>query len=168
MTRLRIILWIIFLLLWFIGDFLPILPWPLLSYLAVIFFQIADKNCFTTTQIIILWIFMALVTAVDYITPVIWTKIILSHFSLNQHRESNKHDYKLILLGYNKKTSTWIRMRIKYFNRHGNLKLKMKNVLLFKGGGPRSGGGFKNPSVLRTPPFKKGDKQKYSFLIFHC
>ena len=74
MTRLRIILWIIFLLLWFIGDFLPILPWPLLSYIAVIFFQIADKNCFTTTQIVILWIFMALVTAVDYITPVIWTK----------------------------------------------------------------------------------------------
>ncbi len=74
MTRLRIILWIIFLLLWFAGDFLPILPWPLLSYIAVIFFQIADKNCFTTTQIVILWIFMALVTAVDYITPVIWTK----------------------------------------------------------------------------------------------
>ena len=74
MTRLRIILWIIFLLLWFIGDFLPILPWPLLSYIAVIFFEIADKNCFTTTQIVILWIFMALVTAVDYITPIIWTK----------------------------------------------------------------------------------------------
>ena len=74
MTRLRITLWIIFLLIWFIGDFLPILPWPLLSYMAIIFFQIADKNCFTTTQIVILGIFMALVTAVDYITPVIWTK----------------------------------------------------------------------------------------------
>ena len=74
MLRIRIILWIIFLLLWFIGDFLPILPWPLLSYIAVIFFQIADKNCFTTAQIVILWIFMALVTAVDYVTPIIWTK----------------------------------------------------------------------------------------------
>ena len=42
--------------------------------MAIIFFQIADKNCFTTTQIVILWIFMALVTAVDYITPIIWTK----------------------------------------------------------------------------------------------
>jgi len=74
LTRLRIILWIIFLLLWFIGDFLPILPWPLLSYMAIVFFQIADKNCFTTTQLIILWIAMAIITAVDYITPIIWTK----------------------------------------------------------------------------------------------
>ena len=74
MLRLRIILWIIFLLLWFIGDFLPILPWPLLSYMAIVFFQIADKNCFTTSQMIIFWIAMAIITTVDYITPIIWTK----------------------------------------------------------------------------------------------
>jgi len=74
MLRLRIILWLIFLILWFIGDFLPVLPWPLLSYFAMIFLQIADKNCFTTTQLIAFWIAMAIITAVDYITPVIWTK----------------------------------------------------------------------------------------------
>ena len=74
MLRLRIILWIIFLLLWFIGDFLPILPWPLLSYMAIVFFQIADKNWFTTSQMIIFWVSMAIITTVDYITPIIWTK----------------------------------------------------------------------------------------------
>ena len=53
---------------------MPILPWPLLSYIAIVFFQIADKNCFTTSQMIILWVAMAVITVVDYITPIIWTK----------------------------------------------------------------------------------------------
>mgnify|MGYP003320931280 CR=1 FL=1 len=74
MTRLRIILWILMLILGFLWDFLPILPWPFLSYLAIIFLQIADKNYFTIGQIIILWIIMAIVTVIDVITPIIWTK----------------------------------------------------------------------------------------------
>ena len=74
MTRLRIILWTLMLLLGFLWDFLPILPWPFLSYLAIIFLQIADKKYFTIGQIIILWIIMVIVTAIDVITPIIWTK----------------------------------------------------------------------------------------------
>jgi len=74
MLRVRIILWILFLLIWFVGDFLPVIPWPLLTYFSMIFLQIADKNCFTTTQLVIFWIIMVLITFVDYITPVIGTK----------------------------------------------------------------------------------------------
>ena len=74
MLRVRIILWIIFLLIWFVWDFLPVIPWPLLTYFSMIFLQIADKNCFATTQLVIFWIIMVLITFVDYITPVIGTK----------------------------------------------------------------------------------------------
>lgn len=68
-----IIIWIVILLLGFIGDFLPILPGPILSYLALIMLQIANK-AFSIEFMIILGIITALITTVDYIVPVIWTK----------------------------------------------------------------------------------------------
>ena len=68
-----ITIWIIILFLWFLGDFLPILPGPILSYLALVMIQIADKP-FSTNFMIILAVTAALITTVDYIIPVIWTK----------------------------------------------------------------------------------------------
>ena len=68
-----IIAWIIILFLGFLGDFLPILPGPILSYLALVMLQIADKP-FSTEFMIILAIVAVLITTVDYIVPVIWTK----------------------------------------------------------------------------------------------
>ena len=68
-----IIAWVIILFLGFLGDFLPILPWPILSYLALAILQIVDKS-FSTEFMIILAITAVLITTIDYIVPVIWTK----------------------------------------------------------------------------------------------
>ena len=68
-----IIIWAIMLFLWLLGDFLPILPWPILSYLALVMLQIANKT-FSTEFMIIFAIIAILITTVDYIIPVLWTK----------------------------------------------------------------------------------------------
>ncbi len=73
MDILRIILSILAIILWFIGNFLPILPWPPLSYLALIFIQIANKP-FSTQFLIIMAIVCIVITAVDYIMPIMGTK----------------------------------------------------------------------------------------------
>lgn len=74
MTRLRIILWILMLILWFLWDFLPILPWPFLSFVALVMLEISDHDAFSTWFLIVMWILCALITVVDYIVPVIGTK----------------------------------------------------------------------------------------------
>jgi uncharacterized protein YqgC (DUF456 family) len=53
-----------------VGDFLPILPGPILSYLALVILQIADKP-FSTEFIIIMAIICIIITTVDYIVPVL-------------------------------------------------------------------------------------------------
>ena len=74
MTRLRIILWILMLILGFLWDFLPILPWPFLSFVALVMLEISDHDAFSTRFLIVMWILCALITVVDYIVPVIGTK----------------------------------------------------------------------------------------------
>lgn len=74
MTRLRIIFWILMLILWFLWDFLPILPWPFLSFVALVMLEIYDHDAFSTRFLIVMWTLCALITVVDYIVPVIGTK----------------------------------------------------------------------------------------------
>ena len=68
-----IIIWFIVIWLGIIGDFLPIIPGPIMSYLALVLLQIADK-AFSTEFMIIMAIVCVIITTVDYIVPVIWTK----------------------------------------------------------------------------------------------
>lgn len=68
-----IIIWFIVILLGIIGDFLPIMPGPIMSYVALILLQIADK-AFSTEFMIIMAIVCVIITTVDYVVPVIWTK----------------------------------------------------------------------------------------------
>ncbi len=73
MDIILIILWIILIFWGVIGDFLPILPGPILSYWALIMLQIADKT-FSTEFLVIMGIICLIITTVDYIVPVLWTK----------------------------------------------------------------------------------------------
>lgn len=73
MEIILIIIWIIALFGWILGDFLPILPGPILSYMAILMLQIADKP-FTTEFMVVLAIIWILITTVDYIIPVLGTK----------------------------------------------------------------------------------------------
>ena len=73
MDIILITIWIIALLLWFIGNFLPILPGPILSYLALLMIQVVNKS-FSTQFLIIMAIICVLITTLDYVAPIIWTK----------------------------------------------------------------------------------------------
>ena len=73
MDILRITLSIAVLILWFIGIFLPVLPWPPLAYLSLIFIQIANKP-FSTQFLIIMAVVCVFLMIMDYAIPIIWTK----------------------------------------------------------------------------------------------
>ena len=67
-----IILGILLVLAGFIGCILPVIPGPLLSYLALITLSFAkDWEVFSVPFLIIMAIFMILVTVLDYVVPVI-------------------------------------------------------------------------------------------------
>jgi len=74
MDIILIIIWAILLLLGILGSFLPVLPGPLLSYITLILLKIIDTNYISTTSLIIRFIVIALVTILDYIIPILWTK----------------------------------------------------------------------------------------------
>ncbi len=67
------ILWFILIILWLIGCFVPVLAGPLLSYLWLIALQIAFDS-FSMTFLVVSWIIMTLVSILDNIIPVVWTK----------------------------------------------------------------------------------------------
>ncbi|HRX64029.1 MAG TPA: DUF456 domain-containing protein [Candidatus Absconditabacterales bacterium] len=73
MDIILIIVGLILLITGFIGDFLPIIPGPIMSYLALIFLQIAEPT-FSTSFLIIMAIICAIITTVDYIVPILGTK----------------------------------------------------------------------------------------------
>lgn len=73
MDSIRIIIWIILLLLWLVGSFLPTLPGPILTFLALIILQIGTGT-FDNNFLIIWWVITVFVTLVDYIIPIIGTK----------------------------------------------------------------------------------------------
>ena len=69
-----IIVGILLILLWILGCFLPILPWPLFAYAAFIVLQMWPWDPFETKFLIIRFAIIVLVTILDYVIPIIWTK----------------------------------------------------------------------------------------------
>ena len=68
-----VILWLFLIILGFIGDFLPVLPWPIMSYLALLMVQLATHS-FSNEFMILMAIIAIVITTFDYIIPVLWTK----------------------------------------------------------------------------------------------
>jgi len=57
-----------------LGSFLPVLPWPFLSYIALILLRIVEKDSITIQSLIIRLIVIIIITILDYVIPIIWTK----------------------------------------------------------------------------------------------
>lgn len=68
-----IILWLFLIILGFIGDFLPILPGPILSYVSLLMIQLATHS-FSNEFMILMAIVAIVITTFDYIIPVLGTK----------------------------------------------------------------------------------------------
>ncbi len=69
-----VIIWFLLIILWIVWSFLPILPWPFLGYMALILLKIYDKNIIETKTLIIWGIVIIVITVLDYILPILWTK----------------------------------------------------------------------------------------------
>lgn len=57
-----------------VGALLPVLPGPLLNYIALLILQFTWGHPFSTEFLILRWGIIALVTILDYIIPIIGTK----------------------------------------------------------------------------------------------
>ena len=72
------ILWMIvgslFVLVGFIGCFLPVLPGPPLAYVGLLIQQLRSTPAFTTKQLLIWLVVVAAVTILDYWIPIYGTK----------------------------------------------------------------------------------------------
>ncbi len=69
-----IILWSIFCLLAIIGSLLPVLPGPLLAYIAFILLQLTSKDPFSATFLLIRACIIILLMILDYVVPSRGTK----------------------------------------------------------------------------------------------
>lgn len=69
-----IILWALLCIGAIIGSLLPILPWPLLAYLAFILLQLTSGHPFSWTFFIVRALIIGLLTILDYVVPSRWTK----------------------------------------------------------------------------------------------
>lgn len=56
------------------GCFVPVLPGPPLSFIALILLQITDKKPFTTDLLVVLGVITFVVTLLDYLIPIWGTK----------------------------------------------------------------------------------------------
>lgn len=68
------IIWIILCLTGITGSILPWLPWPQLSYIAILLAQFFMNNPFSWWFVIIRWILIILLMLADYYLPILWTK----------------------------------------------------------------------------------------------
>ena len=68
------VIWIILCIIAVIGSILPWLPWPQLWYVAILLAQFFMNKPFSRWFIIIRWILMILLMAIDYYLPILWTK----------------------------------------------------------------------------------------------
>ena len=68
------IIWIILCITAIIGSVLPWIPWPQLSYIAILLAQIFMDKPFSRWFITLRWIFMILLIFLDYYLPILWTK----------------------------------------------------------------------------------------------
>ena len=68
------VVWIILCLLAVVGSVLPWLPWPQLSYVAILLAQFFMDEPFARWFVIVRWILMILLMILDYYLPILWTK----------------------------------------------------------------------------------------------
>lgn len=57
-----------------IGSFLPVLPGPPISYLGMLLLQLQEVKPFSTKQLVIWFVVVALITGLDYVIPLLGTK----------------------------------------------------------------------------------------------
>jgi uncharacterized protein YqgC (DUF456 family) len=69
-----IILWALLCVGAIIGSLLPVLPWPLLAYVAFILLQLTSGHPFSWTFFIVRALIIGLLTILDYVVPSRWTK----------------------------------------------------------------------------------------------
>ena len=74
MTILRIIIGFALTLVGTAGAILPVLPGPLLNYIALLILQFTGWQPFSTEFLIVRAIVIVLITILDYVIPIIWTK----------------------------------------------------------------------------------------------
>ena len=68
------IIWVILCIIGIVWSILPWLPWPQLSYVAILLAQFFMDKPFSWWFIIIWWILIILLTITDYYLPILWTK----------------------------------------------------------------------------------------------
>ena len=68
------IVWIILCIIWIAGSILPWLPWPQLSYIAILLAQFFMNNPFSWWFVIIRWFLIIFLMLADYYLPILWTK----------------------------------------------------------------------------------------------
>ena len=68
------IIWILLCTIGLVGSILPWLPWPQLSYIAILLAQFFMNKPFSWWFIIIWWILVILLIIADYYLPILWTK----------------------------------------------------------------------------------------------
>lgn len=68
------IIWIILCLTGIAGSILPWLPWPQLSYVAILLTQFFMNKPFSRWFVIIRWILIIFLMLADYYLPILWTK----------------------------------------------------------------------------------------------
>ena len=68
------IIWIILCVFGILWSILPWIPWPQLSYIAILLVQLLLDKPFSWFWIIIWWLLVILLMIVDYYLPILWTK----------------------------------------------------------------------------------------------
>lgn len=68
------VIWIILCITAIAGSILPWLPWPQLSYIAILLAQFLMNQPFSRWFIILRWVLMVLLMLIDYYLPILWTK----------------------------------------------------------------------------------------------
>ena len=74
MDILLIILWSLLCIVWLVGSVLPVLPWPLLGYIALIFLQLTSGHPFSWVFFIVWAVIIWAMTVMDYLIPARGTK----------------------------------------------------------------------------------------------
>lgn len=69
-----IILWTILCVVAIVGSILPVLPWPLLAYIAFILLQLTSGHPFNWTFFVVRALIIVFMTILDYVVPARWTK----------------------------------------------------------------------------------------------
>ena len=69
-----IVVWFLLILAWFIGAIAPILPWPPLSFLGLLFLHWTSTIQFSAETLLVLGLLTLATVVGDYLIPLRWTK----------------------------------------------------------------------------------------------